>query len=57
MSTIGMLLTHVLVQKVAKQVGGLLASRRRICRRQLQALDKDKPETQREIAAIMYANW
>ena len=35
----------------------VIAFCRRICRRQLQALDKDKPETQREIAAIMYANW
>lgn len=35
----------------------VIAFCRRICRQQLQALGKDKPETEREIAEIMYANW
>jgi shikimate dehydrogenase len=35
----------------------VIAFCRRVCRRQLQALGKDRSETQREVAEVMFASW
>ena len=35
----------------------VIAFCRRICQRQLQALGKNTPATQRQVAEIMFANW